>query len=106
MISAEDAASAAEFNEASHDFSSRNRARPEVAWQPEAWNKAEEAGPAQRTPDVGALVQAVVNRDDWRPGNSMAFFFTGEGVRIAVSSKGRQYGSAAFDSRRGCVPAV
>ncbi len=88
LITAEDAASAVEFSTASHDLSARQRTRQEVAWKPEPWNKSGEANAAQQTPDLKSLVQTVVNRHDWQVGNSMAFFFSGEGKRIAVSSKG------------------
>ena len=43
-----------------------------VPWSPTAWTTVGEAGPAQRTPDLASVVQRVVDRADWAPGNAMA----------------------------------
>lgn len=88
MVNVEDSADAAEFEEESHDLSRRDRGKNEVAWSPAEWKKTGESGSAQRSPNLGKLVQSVVNRPDWKSGNAMAFLFTGIGKRVAVSSKG------------------
>lgn len=88
LIAAEDTGNAARFTDQSHDLTSRSRTAKEIGWQPEAWTKVGESSHAQRTPDLSELVQAVVDRDDWKPGNSMAFLISGVGKRVAASSKG------------------
>lgn len=50
------------------------------------WKTAGEAGPDQRTPNLLHLVQALVNRPGWKPGNAMAFFIKGIGTREAESA--------------------
>ncbi len=88
IIAAEDVGNAAAFSDQSHDLTSRSVTSKEVGWKPGAWKTIGESRANQRTPDLSPLVQAIVNRDDWKPGNSMAFLVTGTGKRVAVSSKG------------------
>lgn len=54
-----------------------------VPWSPVDWTTVGQAGVAQRTPDLSALVQAVVSRTGWAPGNAVAFQVSGTGVRKA-----------------------
>lgn len=88
LIAIEQAGNAKRFTETPHDISSRQRSRTEVAWKPDAWTKGAEAGKAQQTPDLAKLVQSIVDRADWQPGNSLAFVISGQGKRIASASKG------------------
>lgn len=88
LIAIEQSANAKRFTETPHDISSRERSRTEVAWKPEAWTKGAEAGKSQQTPDLAKLVQSIVDRADWQPGNSLAFVISGQGKRIASASKG------------------
>lgn len=88
IIAAEDVGNALAYSDQSHDLSSRTLTAKEVGWNPAAWKKAGESGAQQRTPDLSSLVQAVIDRDDWQPGNSLAFQISGAGKRIAASSKG------------------
>ncbi len=74
--------SAATFNTARYNVSSRiNAQSPTVAWAPPAWNTIHLAGPDQATPDIGSIVQAIVNLPNWQSGNAAAFIITGTGVR-------------------------
>ena len=59
-----------------------------VPWSPPAWPTVRAAGPDQRTPDIAALVQAVVNRPGWTPGNALALQFSGTGRRTAEAFEG------------------
>jgi hypothetical protein len=54
-----------------------------VGWTPGAWSTRGEAGLAQRTPDLAAIVQEIVNRSDWAALGDMAFFVKGTGTRTA-----------------------
>jgi outer membrane protein assembly factor BamB len=89
-IRIEDSADALQFNSDSHDVSSRPLTNPEVAWQPPAWKNPGDAGAPQRTPDLAALVQSVIDRPDWAPGNALAFVIAGTGKRVATASRGRR----------------
>lgn len=83
IIAAEKAADARRFTADSHDLSSRERTAAEVAWSPDAWLKAGDAGAAQRTPDLAGLIREVTGRPGWKSGNSLVFLFSGTGKRVA-----------------------
>lgn len=83
IIAAEMAADARRFTTDSHDLSSRERTAAEVAWRPDAWLKAGDAGAAQRTPDLTGLIREVTGRPDWKSGNSLVFLLSGTGKRVA-----------------------
>jgi outer membrane protein assembly factor BamB len=88
IIAAQDTGNAERFSTDSHDISSRPRTRNEVSWNPGVWEKVGESTTNQRTPDLRTLVQALVDRDDWEAGNSMAFIVSGSGKRIANAYSG------------------
>ncbi|MBN1669649.1 MAG: tyrosine-protein phosphatase [Kiritimatiellae bacterium] len=79
---------AAPFSTAGSDISSRPRTTAAVTWQPPAWNAIGDAGPAQQTPDLSALVREIVSRPGWRAGNALAIVVTGSGHREADSYDG------------------
>lgn len=83
IIAAENSANAERFRSESHDLSSRSRTTAEAAWQPAAWPTAGEAGDAQRTPDLAAMIREVVSQPAWKSGNSVAFLISGAGKRVA-----------------------
>jgi outer membrane protein assembly factor BamB len=83
MIAAQDVGHAARFSDGQHDLSSRPLTATQVAWRPAPWAMEGEAGEAQRTPDLSALVQSVIDRPDWEPGNSLALLISGTGKRVA-----------------------
>jgi hypothetical protein len=70
------------FSSTTNNLSSRTRTGA-VNWSPPAWNIIDEAGSAQRTTDLSALVQAIVNRALWQPNNGIAFLISGTGKRVA-----------------------
>jgi plastocyanin len=72
-------------------FNVSNRAMlaDSVVWRNlPAWNKAGDAGPAQRSPNLARLVQQMVDRPGWQAGQAMAFVLTGTGTRVADSYDG------------------
>ena len=64
-----------------------------AAWSPPPWTDVGESGLAQRSDDLSAVVQAVVDQPGWVSGNAMVFIITGSGVRTAESFNGEE-GSA------------
>ena len=86
-ISGELTANAERFSSASHDVTSRDLTHEQVNWSPAAWEKVGNAGEAQRSPDLSAIVKEIVSQPDWEAGNGMAFIIGGEGRRTAVSSR-------------------
>ena len=65
-----------------------------VAWSPPDWTTVGAAGADQRTPNVASLVQAVVSRPGWVPGNAIALQFSGTGRRTAEAFEGSRTGAA------------
>lgn len=85
--------SAATFTTAASNVSSRATTAAAVAWSPAGWTSVGAAGPEQRTPDLAALVQEVVNRPGWASGNALAVIVTGSGRRVAESTDGLAAGA-------------
>ncbi|HEX6812623.1 MAG TPA: hypothetical protein VF384_13435 [Planctomycetota bacterium] len=77
--------SAAEFRTTASSISTRPRTTATVAWAPVPWTVVNEAGLNQRTPNLGSVVQEIVNRPGWISGNAMVFVITGTGCRIATA---------------------
>ena len=83
---AEDDAST--FGTADFAVSSRVRGSESASWSPAPWNTVGEVSVLQRTPDLTALVQEILDRPGWQLGNAMAFVVTGTGERVAESFNG------------------
>jgi len=86
-ITGEAADNAATYRTTANSISARPKVGS-VAWAPPAWNTVKEAGPAQLTPELKTIAQAVVGRAGWRRGNAMAFMISGSGRRTALSFDG------------------
>ncbi len=93
QIQAQAADNAPTFTTAKNNVSSRARALGTVPWIPPPWTTTGVAGPAQRTPNLAALIQAVVDRPGWAPGNALALLITGTNKRTAESYNGRAAGA-------------
>lgn len=85
MIQGENADNSAAFTTLAKNISSRVRTTASVGWVPPAWTTV---GSAQRSTNVRAIVQQIVSRTGWAPGNSMTFIITGTGKRTAYSYEG------------------
>jgi parallel beta-helix repeat protein len=78
---------AATFTTAKTNLSARPRTAAAASWSPAAWTKSQ-VGPGQRTPDLAAAIQEIVNRPGWASGNALAILITGSGRRTAYSFEG------------------
>jgi hypothetical protein len=78
-----DADDAAPFTLLTDDLSSRPTTSAFVGWQPDPWTVIDEAGAAERTPNLAAVLQEIVGRSGWQAGNDLAFVITGIGTRTA-----------------------
>ena len=76
------------FATGSKNISRRKRTPGTVAWDPPAWSTVGEAGKAQQTPDLTAVIQAIVDRSGWASGNALSIFVTGTGKRMATAYDG------------------
>lgn len=88
QIRGEDTGDAAAFTTQAFNASSRARTDASVGWMPAAWSTLKEAGIAQRSPDIAAIVQEIVSRGDWAALNDMVFLVTGSGTRTAEAFEG------------------
>ena len=84
-IRSEAADNAATYTGTVNAVTGRATTAASVPWSPADWTTVGQASAAQRTPDLSALVQAVVSRAGWTPGNAVAFQISGTGVRKARS---------------------
>lgn len=67
-------------------ISSRERTAGLVWWEVPDWTQRGERAAAQRSPDVGPLVQEVVDRAGWRAGQHIVFVLDGSGKRSAQTA--------------------
>jgi chitodextrinase len=88
VIRGESANSALPFAAISGNVSDRSTTGASVPWNPPGWTAKGAAGAAQRTPDLAAIVQEIVARPGWVPGNAIAFLITGSGTRTAEPYEG------------------
>lgn len=65
------------------NLSKRARTTASVTWTPPAWTTTSEAGPNQRTPNLAALLQEIIDRPGWANGNAVALLIGGSGQRVA-----------------------
>jgi len=92
-IQAQASDNAPTFVSTSNNISSRAKTSASVIWTPAAWNTVHESGPDQRTPELAAVIQEVINRPGWAPGNALAIIITGTGKRVAKSYEEDIYGA-------------
>ncbi|MEJ2139056.1 MAG: hypothetical protein P8Y61_06360 [Gammaproteobacteria bacterium] len=76
------------FTNSQYGISTRPTTLANVAWSPAAWTTTGIAGPDQRTPDLSAIVQEIIDLPSWATGNSMVLLIRGSGERTAESFNG------------------
>lgn len=88
----EDVGNAAPFEQTAYNISSRQKTVENAVWEIPEWVAIGDQGLAQQTPELGSIVQAIVNREDWDSGNSMVFILapSGDTVDETSSSGGRE----------------
>ncbi|WP_245517054.1 MULTISPECIES: RTX toxin [unclassified Mesorhizobium] len=85
LIQGDNTDDASPFTTASFNVSSLPRTTASTAWTPDPWTTVGDHGLAERTPDLSAIVQEIINRSGWAALNDMAFLITGTGTRTADS---------------------
>jgi len=68
-----------------NDISARGLTQNSVLWAPPGWTTIDEASNAQRTPNLSAVLQEIVNGGGWNDGNAITVVITGTGGRQAWS---------------------
>ncbi|TIW60419.1 MAG: RTX toxin [Mesorhizobium sp.] len=85
LIKGEDTDDSSAFTSANFNVSSRATTDASAAWTPDPWTIVGEHGAAERSPDLSAIVQEIVNRSGWAALNDMAFLISGTGTRTVDS---------------------
>lgn len=88
VIRGEASDDASTFSETSQNISLRPTTTAFVNWSPPVWLSVGEAGLDQRTPDLSAIIQEIVDRAGWYDGNSLALIISGTGTRTAEAYSG------------------
>jgi len=89
LIEMEDNVNPPTFSNTNNNISSRLTLANNVAWSSiPLWGLIGAAGTEQRTPDLTAMIQSMVNNNNWTMGNAMAFIITGTGERTAEAFDG------------------
>ncbi|MFK8079435.1 MAG: hypothetical protein AB8B97_04055 [Granulosicoccus sp.] len=100
-IHGENTADARSFEENIGNVSNRPRTQTSVNWSPPFWERINDVGDAQRTPDLSSIVQEIVNEaNGWQSGNALVLVISntqslqpnsiGTGQRIAGSFDGEK----------------
>ena len=82
-IRGEDVDNPADFTNSANDVSLRITTFESVNWSPGDWNTVGESGELQKTPNMNAIIQEIVDRSGWTPNNSINIIITGIGKRTA-----------------------
>ncbi|MEW6405941.1 MAG: right-handed parallel beta-helix repeat-containing protein [Chloroflexota bacterium] len=93
-ISGEAAANAAAFSSTARNITSRVKTATRVVWAPPAWPTVGAQGTDQRTPNLAAIIQEIINQNGWTSGNSLVILITGNGKRVAEAYEGDGAGAA------------
>ncbi|MBU6339907.1 MAG: DUF839 domain-containing protein [Bacteroidetes bacterium] len=94
-VKAQDADNPPSFELTPFNISSRPTLKDSIFWAiPNgSWTVIGAAGADQRSNNIAPLVQALVNRPNWAPGNAMVFTLAGKGLREAESYDGLPAGA-------------
>ncbi|UII32648.1 fibronectin type III domain-containing protein [Fulvivirga ulvae] len=76
------------FTSGSFNISNRPVTSAAISWNPPAWNSTGASGTDQRTSDISQIIQEIVNRSGWNPGNALSLILAGSGRRVAESYNG------------------
>lgn len=94
---------ASAFTETPYDVSSRTKTTENVVWNVPEWINEGDAGVAQQTVDLNNIVQEIVSREDWVPGNSMVFILAPSGISTTVTSSSAGREAEAIDGSAASV---
>ncbi len=84
-IQIENSTNAPTYNTGNYNISTRNAWSDIRKWYVPAWPQKEEAGSAQRSPDIRSLVQTITDMPGWNPGNALSILLEGNGTHKAYA---------------------
>ena len=74
------------FEDETNNITDRSTTTDSVNWNSiPSWTNEGDAGVDQRSPNLSAIAQEIINRPGWSANNAMAFIITGSGERTAES---------------------
>ncbi len=88
VINIENSANAVPFSTNNLGISSRKVTTTSVTWEPPSWLTIGQKGSGQRTPDLSAMIQEIIDSSSWQANNYIAFILNGRGTRSSVSYDG------------------
>ncbi|MBI9063349.1 MAG: IPT/TIG domain-containing protein [Marinilabiliaceae bacterium] len=108
-IHGEDVGNSAVYTDALFNVTSRVKTTTSVLWTIPEWAQKGERSDAQKTIDLAAIVQEIVDREDWAANNSLNFIFTQEGENSSTGGNGREaetYGGDGEESESAALKIV
>jgi hypothetical protein len=84
-IAGQSSDNASTFTTAKFSITTRSTTAASVGWVPASWPTVRAHNIDQRTPDLSSVLQEIVGRPGWSPGNALALIITGSGRRVAKS---------------------
>lgn len=92
IIYGENSGNSEEFVVDLNNLTGRDRTTESVIWNIPAWENTGDRGEAQQTIDFSNIIQEIVNRDDWVPGNSITLIMLphGDTQNVTSTSGGRE----------------
>jgi len=76
------------FRKEPKNISSRKLTKSSVVWSPQPWDPKRNQDERPQTPDLSALVQEVIDQQEWKEGNAIVLIVSGTGERDAMSFDG------------------
>ena len=95
-IHGQNAANPGTFTRATANISNRPTTNASVNWSPPEWNTVKQSASAQRTPNLAAIVQEIIDNNAWNSGQAIAFIISGDGERTAESYEGDDQDAATL----------
>ena len=71
------------FKRVKNNITSRLRTFNEVSWAVSSWPTEKAGGPDQRSPELSAVIQEIVDRPGWESGKRLVLIVTGSSYRQA-----------------------
>ncbi|MFK7809938.1 MAG: Ig-like domain-containing protein, partial [Saprospiraceae bacterium] len=85
IIFGERSTSAATFSSNANNISTRVKTNASVSWSPEEWEDVGDQTTDQRTPNLAAVLQEIINLNGYQTSSPFSIVIEGEGKRVAVS---------------------
>ncbi|MHC4464384.1 MAG: hypothetical protein ACYS30_23590, partial [Planctomycetota bacterium] len=98
IIEGELSANPATFSSTAGDISSRPKTTAQVVWDVPQWMTVHAKGPEERTPDISAIIQEIVNQDGWAGGAIVLMFRDNPAKPSAGTREAESFDGSADDA--------